>query len=128
MAVSVTPNDGDFPAVIVKEASASTVTSADVFDGPKSVYSITVNNAANAGSFAVVRLYNSLTATTASVPTSTTPATVRPPTSKSMTRLRAISPSVRPCRNTSSWFLPAPHDRSPFPQGSPSQMGLATPP
>ena len=68
MAVSATPNDGDFPAVIVKEASASTVTSADVFDGPKSVYSITVNNAANAGSFAVVRLYNSLTATTASVP------------------------------------------------------------
>jgi hypothetical protein len=68
MTVAVTPCDDDFPDIIAKESSATSTASEDIFDGPKAVHNIDIDNSANAGSAAVVRLYDALTADNNSVP------------------------------------------------------------
>lgn len=66
MAVKTTPLDGTFPDIIVEEADAVSAPSKDLFDGPVSLYNININNSANAGSVAIVRLYDALDAAPAS--------------------------------------------------------------
>lgn len=63
--LTTTPDDGDFQDVIASEAEASNTATEDMFDGPKTVYSITLDNSSNS-QVVYYRIYDLLTADPAS--------------------------------------------------------------
>lgn len=59
--LTTTPDDGDYQDIIASEAEVGSTATEDMFDGPKTVYSITLDNSSNS-QVVYYRLYNLLTA------------------------------------------------------------------
>lgn len=66
MALTTSPlNDTGLPDVVVKQTDLESATDIDVFDGPKTVHAITIDNTANSSENNFAKFYNKTSVTPA---------------------------------------------------------------
>ena len=66
MALTTSPlNDTGLPDVVVKQTDLESAADIDVFDGPKTVHAITIDNTANGGEANFAKFYNKTSVTPA---------------------------------------------------------------